>query len=282
MAENLNVSSRDDLDIDDIWYDEELLMDDHIAGVLDKWNQIDDEIWAKIILMEKNRRVAKAFVRSPLLTINGGDSGFDGEVVGLAGFDNTLRDSDSEKILQMVGDGCKLQMDEGGNVLIKRISRENIYCRNNTGTSNLKELEHDKPHKLFDMRKFQHNIAKEMRKENSDWDKVRQQAISSLAFVSSCTEVLDQPVWALVINIVALDLLRSRLDSVDKVALAHQDVAKEIKIDDVQESNERDRYFSGLKARVPPFVVEGLTEKQFLGHPISWHKKAGPETRISN
>ena len=51
---------------------------DHIQEVLDKWTQIDDEIWAKVIVFERNRRVAKAYARAPVLTVNGSDDGFDG------------------------------------------------------------------------------------------------------------------------------------------------------------------------------------------------------------
>lgn len=53
-------------------------MQDHIQEVLDKWTQIDDEIWAKVIVLERNRRVAKAYARAPVLTVNGSDDGFDG------------------------------------------------------------------------------------------------------------------------------------------------------------------------------------------------------------
>lgn len=53
-------------------------LQEHIQEVLDKWTQIDDEIWAKVIVFEKNRRVAKAYARTPVLTINGSDDGFDG------------------------------------------------------------------------------------------------------------------------------------------------------------------------------------------------------------
>lgn len=51
---------------------------DHIQEVLGKWTQIDDEIWAKVIVFERNRRVAKAYARAPVLTVNGSDDGFDG------------------------------------------------------------------------------------------------------------------------------------------------------------------------------------------------------------
>merc|ERR1712096_143035 len=129
---------------------------------------------------EKNHRVAKAFVRSPVLTVNGGEVGFDGEVVGLAGFDNTLRDSDTESV----------------------------------------------------------------------------------------------------INIVALDLLRSRLDSINKVTLAGDDEIIGTTRDKQKCKGEKDSdsYFSGLKARVPPFVIQenDLQHQQVLGHPVSWHRKVAP------
>ena len=55
-----------------------VIFQEHIQEVLDKWTQIDDEIWAKVIVFERNRRVAKAYARAPVLTINGSDDGFDG------------------------------------------------------------------------------------------------------------------------------------------------------------------------------------------------------------
>ena len=54
--------------------------------VIDKWDSIDDEIWAKIIVLERNRRVAKAYARAPVLTVNGGRDGFDGFRIGVVSF----------------------------------------------------------------------------------------------------------------------------------------------------------------------------------------------------
>ena len=45
---------------DDVWFTKEKLFKDHIQEVLDKWESIDDEIWAKVVVLERNRRVAKA------------------------------------------------------------------------------------------------------------------------------------------------------------------------------------------------------------------------------
>ena len=53
-------------------------LQDHIQEVLGKWESIDDEIWAKVIVLERNRRVAKAYARAPVLTVNGSEDGFDG------------------------------------------------------------------------------------------------------------------------------------------------------------------------------------------------------------
>jgi len=66
--------SRDDLNLDeeykdytdhyqdDTWYSKEKLYKDHVEEVLRKWDAIDDEIWAKAIVMERNKRVAKVYL----------------------------------------------------------------------------------------------------------------------------------------------------------------------------------------------------------------------------
>ena len=40
--------------------------------------------------MERNRRVAKAYVRSPTIMVGGGKEGFDGLRIGLEGFNNQI------------------------------------------------------------------------------------------------------------------------------------------------------------------------------------------------
>ena len=70
---------------------------------MSKWESIDDEIWAKIIVLERNRRVAKAYARAPVLTVNGTDDGFDGFRIGLAGFENPMRDPKTEEAKRLIG-----------------------------------------------------------------------------------------------------------------------------------------------------------------------------------
>jgi len=224
--------SRDDLNMEgnnmqeeeeDVWFQKDKLFKDHIQEVLNKWQSIDDEIWAKIIVMERNRRVAKAYARAPVLTVNGSDDGFDGFRIGLAGFDNPMRDTKTEEVKRHIGQGCKIKMDDSGNILIKRIAKANVYVKTPTDENAVSNeilkvaggaLELDKPVKLFDMKKFQQNVARELKRAYPDRRKLECQCISSVAFVKNETEILEQPCWVMLINVVAMDMLKSKIPPV--------------------------------------------------------------------
>jgi hypothetical protein len=91
---------------------------DHLQEVLNKWDQIDDEIWAKIICMERNHRVAKAYARSAILTINGSDHGFSDSHIGLNGFSSS-RDKRVNFVKQYVRQGIRLKVEQSGNECLK-------------------------------------------------------------------------------------------------------------------------------------------------------------------
>ncbi|XP_066247403.1 uncharacterized protein exp isoform X1 [Euwallacea similis] len=229
--------SRDDLHMDsgfqppeeeeDVWYQKEKLYKDHIQEVLDKWTQIDDEIWAKVIVLERNRRVAKAYARAPVLTVNGSDDGFDGFRIGLCGFDNPMRDHKTEEFKRHIGHGVKIKMDDAGNILIKRVSKCNVYIKNTgqddenaIGNEILKlpnnALDPEKPVKLFDMKKFQSNVNRELRRAYPDRRRLECQCLSAIAFVKNESELLECPIWILIINVVAMDMLKSKLPPVHR------------------------------------------------------------------
>lgn len=64
---------------------------------------------------------------------------------------------------------------------------------------------------LFDMKKFQSNVNRELRRAYPDRRRLECQCLSSIAFVKSESELLECPIWVLIINIVAMDMLKSKL-----------------------------------------------------------------------
>ena len=68
-------------------------------------------------------------------------------------------------------------MDDSGNILIKRIAKANVFVKISDGENAVSNeivklptgtLELDKPVKLFDMKKFQQNVAKELKRAYPD------------------------------------------------------------------------------------------------------------------
>lgn len=61
------------------------------------------------------------------------------------------------------------------------------------------------------MKKFAANVNRELRKAYPDRRKLESQCISAIAFVKDNQDILDCSCWVMIINIVALDMLRSKL-----------------------------------------------------------------------
>merc|ERR1711994_183421 len=82
-------------------------------------------------------------------------------------------------------------------------------------------LEAEKPVKLFDMKKFQQNVSREMRRAYPDRRKLECQCISAIAFVRNEADILDSPCWIMLINIVAMDMLKSKMPPSKLETLSH-------------------------------------------------------------
>ncbi|GBP68068.1 hypothetical protein EVAR_45355_1 [Eumeta japonica] len=64
---------------------------------------------------------------------------------------------------------------------------------------------------LFDMKKFQSNVNRELRRSYPDRRRLETQCLSAVAFVKNEADLLECPIWVLIINVVAMDMLKSKL-----------------------------------------------------------------------
>jgi len=252
-------------DDDDVWSDEAELKDDIIEGVLKKFDIIDDDIWAKVLCMEKNKMVGKAYIRTPVLSIDGGYLEFDGESIGLSGFDNDTRDSETRRVINKVKEGCRIKMDDVGNIIIKSFSKEKIFCKGSD--LNTFEVAIGNPRILFDMGKFQQIMNEELKKDTPDWNWVRLHSITSISFVESKNTSLKQPVWLMVVNIVALDLLRTK--AVSRSSYGEKYIPS-LETENVDNELETERE-TAVKEKVPQEINQKDTDYQMFGHPGAWH-----------
>lgn len=131
-------------------------------------------------------------------------------------------------------------MDDSGNILIKRLSKAPVIVRHWSGMDEADvstitsmdssvmgpaggtalsaeiikaggQLEIDKPFVLFDMKKFTGNVQKELLSAYPDRKRLEAQCISCIAFARDSADILNLPCWVMLINIVAMDMLRSKL-----------------------------------------------------------------------
>nr|XP_046911563.1 uncharacterized protein DDB_G0292186-like [Dermatophagoides farinae] len=200
---------------EDVWYNKTKLISDHVDEIITKWDQIDDEIWAKVICMERNRRVAKAYARTPILTINGFNIGFDGHRIGLNGFKNPMRDRKCFEIKNQINDGIKIRMDENGNLLVKRITDADVFLIHFDKMDNMiiEKIEQRKSIQLFDMKQYHNDLLNEFRLSTPNTRLLEQKCFCFISFVSINTDelLLNTPVWCILINLVALEMLMKLL-----------------------------------------------------------------------
>lgn len=137
-------------------------------------------------------------------------------------------------------------MDDSGNILVRRYSKSNIYVKGTGNSSNedtsigseiLKSpnqcLELEKVMKVsflsyfkdacflivvaffcsqvFDMKKFQSNVNRELSRSYPDRRRLETQCMSAIAFVKSENDLIDCPIWVMIVNVVAMDMLKSKL-----------------------------------------------------------------------
>jgi hypothetical protein len=219
LANNQVVLSTDQSD-DNTWHCKKRLFDDHIAEIVDKWPSLDSEIWCKVICMERNRRVAKAYIRLPYLIVTGAQTGFDGYTIGLSGFVNSHRDPESAYIVRHLDKGVRIKMDETGNLLMRRMCEATVQIKDwlkqlTEGDGSLGDevialhgrLPLDRAVKVFDMTRFERNLHAELNRSDPDVRRLADQCILPIAFGKNTFNLLNSPCWLMAINVIALRMI---------------------------------------------------------------------------
>lgn len=135
-------------------------------------------------------------------------------------------------------------MDDKGNILIKRVGRCSVYVKSLTNSpdglgsclgkdiiESKGKLEYKKVSTLFDIRSFQASITAELKTTYPQARKLESQCITAITFgkESGNIDLMESPSWIMIINIVALELLRSELPTVNLVNSINQSLVSLVK-----------------------------------------------------
>jgi hypothetical protein len=173
--------------------------------------------------MERNRRIAKAYARSPVITIDNRCIGFNGDSIGLTGFENPYRDPEVMHVHRMIGDGVAVAADEDGNILLQMLERRRIFVTDIGRCSDLAhpqiqrvnqsgKLMDQSTNKIFDMRKFVMRLNSSLMNSSVGIQKLENSCFSAIAFSSKPgQELIDTPVWLIIINVIAMEMLHRNL-----------------------------------------------------------------------
>lgn len=61
------------------------------------------------------------------------------------------------------------------------------------------------------MTKFSQNVTRELQRAYPDRRRLECQCLSTIVFVKNEKDILNCPIWVMIINVVALDMLKSKL-----------------------------------------------------------------------
>ena len=153
--------------------------------------------------------------------VDGSDTGFDGARVGVNGFRREDEDNDSLVVKTLIEEGCRLKLTQNGDILIKRDDNLNIFLYQNKESCSSDAvsklpyglIQQDKTYKLFDMKKFQERLSEELQSDHVNWSSLERQAVTMFSFAKFSDNILLSPVWVLVVNVVALHVIKTLQDS---------------------------------------------------------------------
>ncbi|CAD5229159.1 unnamed protein product [Bursaphelenchus okinawaensis] len=224
---------------EDVWTDVNTFILDNVNEVLVRLQDgsLDDDIWGKIILMEKGRRLAKAYLRQSTLIVDGGDEEFDGKTLGFNYFASTHADHQIQEFREKIGDGVIIKMDNGNlkamaggstPVIVQNVrdsvgrnvcmsegliqSHGRLPCRSNDYNSKENNVV-----KIFDIKKFERYVKSLKLESESEKQHLLGRSCVRIALVKDGQEMAKTPCWFMIINIIAVDMIKDRISELSSV-----------------------------------------------------------------
>lgn len=128
-----------------------------------------------------------------------------------------MRDKRVVEIKKEIDTGIKMRMDQNGNLLVKRLCKCDVFMikdgcgqDGDDGGGSVQAIKMDsrKSTVLFDMKQFQAELVRQMNIPNGpDSRTLEEMCFSFVAFGKAPGELLNAPVWIIIINLVALEML---------------------------------------------------------------------------
>lgn len=200
----------------------------NLQGVRIKINQNGDifikrlskaNIFVHQVQEHEATRLKGSHSSSDIYAINSGPSDFYG-TVGLApGMDYSRggANSNSKQIAgdrkdKLIASSSSGASNSSSNVISHLI---NSQLSNDSANSKSRALELDQLTKVFDMERFKEALERESRRLHPNRSRLQNMCISVISFVLDDHKMLNLPSWIIIINIVALDLLRCEIGLAD-------------------------------------------------------------------
>uniref|UniRef100_A0A0N5C0P5 MH2 domain-containing protein n=1 Tax=Strongyloides papillosus TaxID=174720 RepID=A0A0N5C0P5_STREA len=223
----LNVNTKKQL-IKKRWNDLNKFLADNSGEVNQKLKGLEQEIWAKLILMEKDCRIMKAYLRFPTININGGFDDFDGLQVGLARFTSSDNDSSTyisslDGLLYQLKGGLDIKIDAIGNIFMRKNTSLRIVATSVFDTNQTVELGKDYL-KVFDLRKFKKKLWKLIQDGEKDC-----KILSKYTFIMITlgteemynSNIFSCDLWIALIHIIAVEMIGVILKEEEEKEFCH-------------------------------------------------------------
>ncbi|VDM49442.1 unnamed protein product [Toxocara canis] len=189
------------------WTDIDSFEKDNLAEVYRKLANIEEQIWGKLIVMERNVRTAKAYLRSRIIAVDGSHAEFDGLRLGVSRFANVYRDERTTRALRRFCKGVKMKIDDSGGVWVRSVEGS-VMTRGMLGDA----IVYAEPVKVFDLKLFKDIVSRQ-----NEYDELSKNRLNHLAITYIMTNESDDPLkcplWVAVVHLIAIEMVQILLST---------------------------------------------------------------------